>query len=164
MKGTPSFRGLRPTSEAASRVGRGNRKWGTRPELLLCRALRKQGLWYRLHDARLPGRPDVVLVGPRIAIFCDGNFWHGHSWAKRRARLAKGANASYWVAKIERNVDRDRRIRQKLRKDGWFVVRVWESDVIKDPEGTGRRIVALARKKTREIVTPAERCKPTKTR
>jgi DNA mismatch endonuclease (patch repair protein) len=93
-----------------------------------------------LHDPRLPGKPDIVLPCQRIAIFSDGDFWHGRHWAERRRRLSKGANASYWIAKISRNINRGRRINQILRRLNWNVIRVWESDIICDPQGIADEI------------------------
>ena len=149
MLHAPSFARFRPTSEVASRVGRGNRACDTSPELLLRRALRKQRVRYKLHEFRLPGKPDIVLRDQRIAIFCDGDFWHGRRWAERRKKLSKGANASYWIAKISRNIQRGRRINQMLRRLNWHVIRVWESDIIGDPDAVANQIANAARMRRR---------------
>jgi DNA mismatch endonuclease (patch repair protein) len=74
-------------------------------------------------------------------IFCDGDFWHGRQWSKRKGKLAEGWNAPYWVAKIERNRQRDRQVARILRSLGWTVVRVWESDVRRDPAAAASKIV-----------------------
>lgn len=140
----PSFRGLRSTSDAASRVGRGNKKRGTRPEMLLRKALWRMGYRYRLHNTTLPGTPDIVFPRQKVAVFCDGDFWHGRRWAERKSKLAEGANASYWVAKIQRNRSRDREVSRALRQLGWNVVRIWESDVRRDPERAARRVAQRA--------------------
>mgnify|MGYP006285397807 CR=1 FL=1 len=125
-----SFRELQPASAQASAAARGaSKKTGTKPELLLRRALWRAGLRYRTHDSSLRGRPDIVLKGPRVAVFCDGDFWHGRDWESRRLRLEGGHNAGYWVAKIERNIERDRLTRRELELQGWTVVRVWEGDL-----------------------------------
>jgi DNA mismatch endonuclease, patch repair protein len=137
-----SFRGFQPANEAASRMGRGNSARDTKPELLLRRALRKRGIRYRLHDRRLTGTPDIVLPRERIAIFCDGDFWHGRSWAKRRKKLRDGANSSYWIAKIGGNIRRDRRVNRTLRRFHWSAIRVWESSIRRDPEAVAERIVS----------------------
>lgn len=137
----PSFRSLRPSSAAASAFGRGNRQRNTEPELLFRSALRRLGLRYRTCDARLPGRPDVVFSRHKVAIYVDGDFWHGRNWKERKAKLARGANATYWVSKIERNRVRDRIVGRELRKLGWRVARVWESDVRRDPEAVALRVV-----------------------
>jgi DNA mismatch endonuclease (patch repair protein) len=135
-----SYRGLRATNRAASRWGKANRAHVSGPELLLRRAIWRLGLRYRLHDDRLPGAPDIVLKRHRAVVFVDGDFWHGRHWRKRRVRLAAGANANYWIAKIERNRTRDRSISRALMRLGWKVIRVWESDVQSDPDRIAREI------------------------
>jgi len=138
-----SFRGLEPTTAAASRVGRANRRRDTGPELILRAALRRLGLKYGLGRLTLPGRPDILFPKDRLAVFCDGDFWHGRDWARRRAKLAKGSNSSYWVAKIGGNKARDRRVSRSLKLLGWQVVRVWESDVRADADRIARQIAKL---------------------
>jgi DNA mismatch endonuclease (patch repair protein) len=138
-----SFRGLRPTTPSASRVGRGNKRCGTRPERILRAALRRLGLRHRINNGELPGRPDIVFPTQKLAVFCDGDFWHGRGWRRRRARLAGGSNARYWVAKILGNRARDRRVSRSLKRLGWRVVRVWESDVRVDAGRLARRIARL---------------------
>src|SRR6266550_2999750 len=86
----PSYAGFLPTSRNASRVKSRNRSANTRAELQLRKALSSLGLRYRLHVKRLPGRPDVVFIRSRVAIFCDGDFWHGRKWKARRSRLKTG--------------------------------------------------------------------------
>jgi DNA mismatch endonuclease (patch repair protein) len=82
---------------------------------------------YRLHRSDVPGKPDIVYVGRRRAIFVHGCFWHGHDCA-RGARMPK-ANASYWSAKIERNRVRDRMVRERLEQAGWRSLVVWECEM-----------------------------------
>src|SRR5438876_781648 len=110
----PSFWGLKPANDAASRMGHANVRRDTRPELSLRKALWGLGLRYRIDDPRLPGRPDIVFRGAKVVVFCDGDFWHGRDWSRKRARLAKGANPRYWIAKIDRNRRRDRRVAREL--------------------------------------------------
>lgn len=142
----PSYQGLRPTSASASKTGRGNRGRDTQPEMLLRRALWRQGARYRVHDERLIGRPDIVFVRPKIAIFCDGDFWHGRSWEERRARLSNGSNPDYWIAKIERNMYRDQQVDEALRAQGWTVIRVWESEIRRSPDAIARQILEVTRR------------------
>lgn len=131
----PSYKGLSPASKAASRVATASsRKRDTKPELLLRRAIRNAGLRYRVDVASLPGRPDLVFSAARLAVFCDGDFWHGRNLERRVLRLAAGHNAPYWVTKIRSNVDRDRRTNRLLRHSGWKVLRLWESDVVANPQ------------------------------
>jgi DNA mismatch endonuclease (patch repair protein) len=69
----------------------------------------------------------------RVAVFCDGDFWHGRNWRRLKAALQRRANATYWVPKIAANRARDQRTRSEIRRQGWHVIRVWETDVNKDP-------------------------------
>ena len=124
---------------------RRNTRRNTQPELLLRRALWRLGARYRLHLATLPGRPDLVLPSAKLAVFCDGDFWHGRNWQARRRRLAQGANAAYWIPKILANRARDRRVSRQLRALGWAVVRVWESEVVEDAHKVARQLLGRAR-------------------
>ncbi len=96
----------------------------TTPELAVRRILRAAGIGYRLGGRGLPGRPDLVMPGRRVAIFVHGCFWHGHDCA-RGARQPK-TNATYWTAKIGRNRARDVATQTVLEAAGWRVVTVWE--------------------------------------
>lgn len=136
----PRYTGCTPASALASGVKRRNPKVGTRAELALRRALWRLGLRYRLNDRRLPGRPDLVLARYRTAVFVDGDFWHGRDWESRVARLAAGSNATYWIAKIAYNRERDRRNDALLAGLGWRVRRLWETDVLKDPPGVAAEL------------------------
>ncbi|MGZ5443509.1 MAG: very short patch repair endonuclease [Thermoanaerobaculia bacterium] len=142
MPTVPRYSKFRPASPLASDIKRRNRARDTRAELLLRRELWKRGLRYRLHDKTLPGKPDLIFRFARVLVFVDGDFWHGRQWRFRRARLARGANAAYWIPKIEANIARDRRTTRALRRLGWSVIRVWESAVIADPAGVADRICA----------------------
>ncbi|TWT75945.1 Very short patch repair protein [Posidoniimonas polymericola] len=96
----------------------------TRPELLVARLLRGARVRYRRDVARLPGRPDFLLVEADIALFVHGCFWHGHD-CPRGARAPKN-NRDYWLAKIARNRRRDRRVARELREAGYAVWTLWE--------------------------------------
>ncbi|MBS0409212.1 MAG: DNA mismatch endonuclease Vsr [Proteobacteria bacterium] len=111
----------------------------TTPELKVRRLLTALGARYRLHRADLPGRPDIVLAGRRLAIFVHGCFWHGHDCA-RGARVPK-ANRDYWQAKIARNRARDAASQAALATAGWRVETVWECE-LKDAEALKTRAAA----------------------
>jgi len=100
---------------------------GTTPELAMRRLIWRLGGRYRLNRKDLPGKPDIVLPGLRLAIFVHGCFWHGHDCA-RGARVPK-ANRDYWVAKVARNRARDTASRAALAAMGWRVETVWECDM-----------------------------------
>lgn len=128
----PRFDNLKPRNINASKVGLANVRSSTKPELRLRRALWRAGLRYRLNAPDLPGRPDIVFRRLKLVIFCDGDFWHGRHWRKRKAKLKNGWNSRYWVAKIERNRERDREVNRQLARKGWSVIRVWETDLAKN--------------------------------
>lgn len=137
----PSYKGLASSSDRATKAARGaSRKNDTKCELLLRRALWHRGLRYRNNVASLPGKPDVVFRGARVAVFVDGDFWHGRNWETRRAKLEGGANASYWVAKVQRNMERDLANTAKLEALGWRVMRFWEGDVLGGVDGVAEAI------------------------
>ena len=141
---TPSYQHLVPASALASKTASAaSRKRDTNPELLLRRALWSKGLRYRVDVTSLPGRPDIVFTRARLAIFCDGDFWHGRQLAIRLEKLSKGHNADYWTRKIRGNVERDRRTDAILAGAGWRVLRVWETDVTADPDRVAAAVVAL---------------------
>lgn len=100
-------------------------------ELLLRKELWKKGYHYRKNYRKLPGSPDIVLTKYKIAIFCDGEFFHGKDWGNLRARLKKGDKGEYWIAKISRNIQRDEEINEKLLFLGWTVLRFWGDDIKK---------------------------------
>jgi len=146
-----SFKDYKPASSRSSELARRIRSVNTEPELLLRRALWRMGLRYRVSPSDLPGRPDIVLCSQRVAIFCDGDFWHGRNWQGRARALKKGSNAGYWVEKIHANRLRDRRTNHKLRSRGWAVVRLWETDIKADIDGAVNRILQILKKSEREI-------------
>jgi DNA mismatch endonuclease (patch repair protein) len=129
----PSFRGFKPSSPASSRAKAANRARSTAHELKLQEALCALGLRFETYREDLPGCPDIVFPNEKIVVFCDGDFWHGRHWARLRSQLARRANALYWLAKIGANRARDRRVRTGLRRQGWTVIQLWETDILRDP-------------------------------
>lgn len=103
-------------------------------EVALRKALWKKGFRYRKNVASLPGKPDIVIPKYRIVIFCDSEFFHGKDWDKLKKQLQRGNNADYWIAKIERNRQRDRDNDKKLMFLGWTVVHFWGKDIVKNTE------------------------------
>lgn len=138
----PSFRNLASTSRAASKAMARNTARNTRCETVLSAELHRMRLTFRRNVASLPGKPDIVFVRQQLAVFCDGDFWHGRKWNCRKEKLAHGSNADYWVAKIEANIARDRRHSAELRTAGWRVIRMWESDISRDSKRVAERIAA----------------------
>jgi DNA mismatch endonuclease (patch repair protein) len=118
------------------------RRTDGRAEVALRKALWTLGLRYRKNVTTLPGKPDIVFQKMRVAIFIDGDFWHGRDWDARLAKLRRGSNAPYWVAKINANMERDKRKTAELQADGWTVLRVWETDVVRAPSEVAERIAS----------------------
>ena len=110
--------------EVRSRMMAGIRDRDTKPELLLRREMHRRGFRYRLHVKDMPGRPDLVLVRQRVAVFVQGCFWHRHEGCRFSA--VPKSNEEFWSAKFNENVARDKRIQKELRMDGWRVAIVWE--------------------------------------
>ncbi len=138
---TPSYRGLRPASDRASAAARGvSCKADTKHERLLRSELWRAGCRFRKNVKNLPGKPDIAFTRAKLAVFCDGDFWHGRDWQARRAKLERGSNPTYWVKKIERNMERDSEVTRLLMDAGWTVIRVWESDIIANPRDVARVI------------------------
>lgn len=103
-------------------------------EVVLRKALWEKGFRYRKNVASLPGKPDIVIPKYKIVIFCDSEFFHGKDWYKLKEQLQKGNNADYWIAKIERNRQRDVDNDKKLMFLGWNVVHFWGKDIAKNTE------------------------------
>jgi DNA mismatch endonuclease, patch repair protein len=129
------------TSRMMSRV----RHKDSKAELALRRALHAAGVRYRLHAPDVLGRPDLVVRSRRLAVFVDGDLWHGNpEEVRRRGRRSLAelfpTRTDWWVAKIERTMARDREVTEALRANGWTVIRLWEHDVLRDPVGCAEQI------------------------
>ena len=116
------------------------RQKDTAPELALRSALHRRGMRFRKNVKGLPGSPDIVFSGPRLAVFVDGDFWHGRDFDVWKEKLQP-----FWRAKIERNIERDAQNVQDLETLGWRVVRVWEKEIKKERELVVERIVAYVK-------------------
>jgi DNA mismatch endonuclease (patch repair protein) len=128
------------TPEKRSAVMRRVKGRDTSPELKVRKLLTRLGARYRLHRKDLPGNPDIVLPGRKLAIFVHGCFWHGHDCA-RGARVPK-QNRDYWLAKVARNTARDGAAQAALAAAGWRVVVLWECDM-KDEAALSERLADL---------------------
>jgi DNA mismatch endonuclease (patch repair protein) len=109
----------------------------TRPEMNLRRALWAKGMRYRVNIKTLPGKPDIVFSKAKIALFCDGDFWHGHNWVIRGLSCLDEELSRYtqfWKDKILGNIERDSVNTEKLKSEGWEVIRFWENDITHQSE------------------------------
>jgi DNA mismatch endonuclease (patch repair protein) len=117
----------------------------TRPEMALRRALWSRGMRYQANVKFLPGKPDIVFTRVKIAVFCDGDYWHGHNWAIRGlASLDEELEqySSYWKNKILGNIRRDKDNTALLESAGWQVIRFWESEIKANVEKCAAAVVA----------------------
>jgi len=119
----------------------------TKPEILIQKLLRKEKISFKRNYNGLPGIPDVAMPNKKIAIFVDGEFWHGYNWKKKKNKIKD--NRAYWIPKIERNILRDRYNNRLLRKQGWYVIRFWQQQIIGNPLKCLQVIKKIMRQKLR---------------
>ncbi|WP_285289885.1 very short patch repair endonuclease [Apilactobacillus xinyiensis] len=101
-------------------------------ENILAKALWNQNIRYRRNYKELPGSPDIAITKYKIAVFVDGEFWHGFNWEQKKKRLKH--NRDYWINKIETNIERDKKKDTELRKLGWLPIHFWGNTVKNDTE------------------------------
>ncbi len=121
---------------------------GSKIEVILAKELWALGYRYRKNDKSVFGKPDLVMKKYHIAIFVDGEFWHGKDW-KRRKNDHK-TNQDFWFKKIERNIQRDKEVNSKLKKNGWKVLRFWGKDISKNLPNCTRKIIHTIHKAQNE--------------
>lgn len=102
------------------------------------------GYRYRKNVKNIPGKPDLVFKGKKVAVFIDGDFWHGYNWETKKNNIR--SNRDYWIPKIERNIQRDREVTAKLKSLGWQVFRLWEHEVKNDIKKSVQRILYILQK------------------
>jgi DNA mismatch endonuclease (patch repair protein) len=136
---------MKRSVEITSKIMASIKSKDTKPELLLGRSMWQEGLRYRKHY-KVSGKPDFVFVKKKIAIFCDGDFWHGNNWKIRKLKSLEDELDSYsdfWKAKIIKNIQRDKEVTRLLLKDGWIVIRFWSSDIIKDVKRCTNQVIKV---------------------
>lgn len=99
-------------------------------ELLLRKELWCRGIRYRKNSTKIFGKPDIVFIGKKIAVFCDSEFWHGYNWEERKKDFK--SHQEFWIPKIERNMQRDKEVTAKLESEGWIVIRFWGNEIKKN--------------------------------
>lgn len=99
----------------------------TKPELLFRQALWRKGVRYRVNSKQLPGKPDVSIKKYKLAVFIDGEYWHGYNWDERKPKIK--TNRRFWIPKIERNMQRDKEVNQQLAEMGYTVFRFWAHEI-----------------------------------
>ena len=118
------------TKEQISRNMKHNKSKDTKPELLLRKELWKRGLRYRKNYKGVCGKPDVVFLKAKIAVFVDGKMWHGYNWETQKNDFK--SNREFWISKIEKNIERDSTVNKTLIEQGWQVIRFWDFEIKKN--------------------------------
>jgi len=104
----------------------------TKAEVMLAKSLFAKGYRYRKNNKSVFGKPDITFKKIKLAIFVDGEFWHGKDWQKRKENIK--TNREYWIPKIEKNISRDQIVNAELVKEGWTVLRFWAREIEKNTE------------------------------
>lgn len=103
---------------------------GSKIETMLQKELWHRGLRYRKNVKSIYDKPDIAFIGKKIAIFCDSEFFHGYDWKNKQKEIK--SNRDFWIPKIERNMQRDIEVTEKLSSEGWTVLRFWGNDIKKN--------------------------------
>lgn len=99
-------------------------------EVMLRKELWNRGLRYQKNSTKVYGKPDIVFIGKKVAVFCDSEFWHGYDWENKKNEIK--SKREFWIPKIERNIQRDIEVTNKLQAEGWVVLRFWGNDIKKN--------------------------------
>lgn len=115
------------TIEKRREIMRKVKNKNTNIEMIIRKALFKKGYRFRVKNS-LYGKPDIVFPSKKVAIFCDGDFWHGKTYKNDVNKYKE-----FWIKKIKINMQRDNKVNKVLKKEGWAVLRLWKSEILKNP-------------------------------
>lgn len=149
----PRWYGLRIMNKTSEQIHYNMSRIGSKDtgiEVTLRKELWSRGLRYRKNSKNITGKPDIAFVGKKVAVFCDSEFWHGHDWENRKDDIK--TNREFWIAKIERNMERDREVNLTLAEQGWTVLRCWGNDIKKNPEACADAIENVLKERCRNFV------------
>ena len=102
----------------------------TKIEVMLRKELWSRGLRYQKNSKKVFGKPDIVFIGKKVAVFCDSEFWHGYDWENKKNEIK--SRREFWIPKIERNMQRDVEVTTRLTQEGWTVLRFWGNEINHD--------------------------------
>lgn len=128
----------RVTPEQRQRNMRAVKNKDSKIELVLRKILWDNGYRYRKNCSKIFGKPDIVFIKKKVAIFCDSEFWHGYNWKENKKLIH--SNKDFWIKKIERNIERDKEVNKTLENNGWKVLRFWGKDILKNKQGCFKKI------------------------
>ena len=114
-------------------------------EILLRKELWSKGIHYRKNVSKVIGKPDIAFLGKKVAVFCDSEFWHGYDWENQKTEFK--SNQSFWIPKIERNIERDKEVNEALEAEGWSVLRFWGKEIKKDAGHCADLIIAALKER-----------------
>lgn len=123
--------------EKRSRIMSKVKNKNTDIEMKLRRELWHRGYRYRVTNGKIPGRPDIAFLSRKVAVFCDGDFWHGRKYEKE-----KSAYSSFWRNKIKKNMARDKEVTRELNRLGWTVLRFWKKELLGIPDKCADKVVS----------------------
>lgn len=135
--------GFTTTPQRSALMGKIRAK-DSKPEMVLRKLIWATGLRYRKNVKKLPGKPDIVFAQYKLAVFIDGEFWHGHNWVEKREKIK--TNRDFWIPKIERNIQRDLEVTQHLQTMGFKVIRFWEHELRHDAYACLLTVISLLKK------------------
>lgn len=121
---------MKKTAEQISYNMKQVKNKGSKIETMLQKELWSRGLRYRKNAKQVTGKPDIVFIGKKVAVFCDSEFWHGYDWENRKHDFK--SNQEFWIPKIERNMERDKEVNEILESEGWTIIRFWGKEIKKD--------------------------------
>ena len=113
-------------------------------ELLLRKELWSRGLRYQKNSKKVFGKPDIVFIGKKVAVFCDSEFWHGYDWDNKKKEFK--SHLDFWIPKIERNIARDKEVTKTLENSGWTVLRFWGKEIQQNLKSCGDIIETAVRR------------------
>lgn len=99
-------------------------------EIALRKELWRRGIRYRKNVSKVFGKPDLAFIGKKVAVFCDSEFWHGYDWENKQKEIK--SRREFWIPKIERNMARDHEVNERLKSEGWIVLRFWGKEIKKN--------------------------------
>ena len=129
------------TPEQRKRNMQAIRNKNSKIEVLLRKGLWTRGLRYQKNSKKVFGHPDMVFIGKKVAVFCDSEFWHGYDWPNQKEKIK--SRREFWIPKIERNIQRDAEVTERLEADGWVVLRFWGNEIKKNVDGCVNRVAQI---------------------
>lgn len=140
---------MHKTKEQISYNMRQVKSKNTKIEVMLRKELWSRGLRYRKNSKEVFGKPDIVFMSKKTAVFCDSEFWHGYDWDNKKKEIK--TNRDFWIPKIEKNISRDKEVNETLENSGWTVLRFWGDDIKKNLQACADKIERTVKGKNDQV-------------